>query len=383
MSRLAILAAALASSASVFAQTYSNTFGVYTITQDTGEDVPLASKHFQWPDLPYQADSGDGPRGTQQGYNICNATTQNQDSWCQTAYINSVDDFCLWGSPVSSETVGDVEEEMVAYCTKKVHGTRLLREGSIQGIQMVQTPDYVEIAGYIDQTALNLTADDAGGEEDPHGADERGNPLGSLLYSSAFNANNSQTNFTQVIEWSYFVGDGIFCFKACDPAGSRAAELCAHVYDRVGCTYNDPVAYSEINGTFQYCLGEDMTPPGQYVSDGITTTWFQPAESLGAITSIPYTPTIPATSQCTSYTSSAIYTELLGATGSASGSSASATGSSTGKSSGSQSSSGSVASSTSSTSAALRKADMTSGLTSLALMWVLGFVSFGAFVVAH
>lgn len=173
----------------------------------------------------------------------------------------------------------------------------------------VQTPDYVEIAGYIDQTALNLTADDAGGEEDPHGADERGNPLGSLLYSSAFNANNSQTNFTQVIEWSYFVGDGIFCFKACDPAGSRAAELCARtpsslssicmtshnldastdVYDRVGCTYNDPVAYSEINGTFQYCLGEDMTPPGQYVSDGITTTWFQPAESLGAITSIPYT----------------------------------------------------------------------------------------------
>lgn len=67
MSRFAILVAALASSSSVFAQTYSNTFGVYTITQDTGEDVPLASKHFQWPDLPYQADSGDGPRGTQQG----------------------------------------------------------------------------------------------------------------------------------------------------------------------------------------------------------------------------------------------------------------------------------------------------------------------------
>jgi hypothetical protein len=53
---------------------------------------------------------------------------------------------------------------------------------------------------------------DFGGEEDPHGADQRGNPLGSLLYSSAFGAGPASP-YKQVIEWSYFVGGGIFCFK--------------------------------------------------------------------------------------------------------------------------------------------------------------------------
>lgn len=37
------------------------------ILADTGGDVPLASKHFEYPYLPQKADSGDGPRGTQQG----------------------------------------------------------------------------------------------------------------------------------------------------------------------------------------------------------------------------------------------------------------------------------------------------------------------------
>ena len=62
---------------------------------DTGGDIPLASKHFQYPNLPYHADSGDGPRGTQSGYNICNSTTLGQDSMCQTAIFNSVEDFCV------------------------------------------------------------------------------------------------------------------------------------------------------------------------------------------------------------------------------------------------------------------------------------------------
>lgn len=33
------------------------------------------------------------------------------------------------------------------------------------------TAGYVQVVGQIDQTALNLQADDYGGEEDPHGAD--------------------------------------------------------------------------------------------------------------------------------------------------------------------------------------------------------------------
>ena len=45
---------------------------------------PLASKHFTWPDIPYQV-TGDqgGIRGPQAGFNLCNSTTENQDSMCQ------------------------------------------------------------------------------------------------------------------------------------------------------------------------------------------------------------------------------------------------------------------------------------------------------------
>lgn len=71
----------------------------------------------------------------------------------------------LWGSPNVNETVADTEEEMVAYCTSDKYGTRVLPPGALQGVQFIQTPDYVEIVGYIDQTALNLQADDYGGEE--------------------------------------------------------------------------------------------------------------------------------------------------------------------------------------------------------------------------
>lgn len=35
----------------------------------------------------------------------------------------------------------------------------------------MRTPDYVQVVGFIDQTQINLQADDTGGELDPHGAD--------------------------------------------------------------------------------------------------------------------------------------------------------------------------------------------------------------------
>jgi hypothetical protein len=161
--------------------------------------------------------------------------------------------------------------------------------------------------GFIDQTAINLRANDTGGEEDPHGADQRGNPLGALMYSSAFNTAGGPA-YTQVIEWSYFVGAGVFCYKACDPAGPNAAQLCQRVclslpchaliavdtglemcditdiYDRIGCTYNAPAHYETINGTFQSCQGENQLPAGTYVENGVTKTYTQPPESAGPIT---------------------------------------------------------------------------------------------------
>lgn len=58
----------------------------------------------------------------------------------------------------------------MAYCTKDTHGARTIRAGALQGVQMVRTSAYIQIVGFIDQTAIGLTADDSGGELDPHGA---------------------------------------------------------------------------------------------------------------------------------------------------------------------------------------------------------------------
>jgi len=290
------------------AQSYSNVYGNYTVTQDTGGDVPLVDKSFPYPDFPYQADTGTGPRGTQQGYNICNSTTAGPNSWCQTAFVNSISDFCIWGSPVTGQTVGDIEEEMVSYCTSSKYGGRVLSAGALTGVYAVRTPDYLEIVGFIDQTTVGLPANDTGGEEDPHGADSRGNPLGSLMYSSAFLATNpSAKDYVQVKEWNYFIGSGIFCMKVCDPASANAAQMCQHTYDEVGCTYNMPANYGTINGTFEQCLGDDQLPVGEYVVNGVTSTW---AQSEG-FTTVPYQPSVPPSSSCTTYSSAQLYTALM------------------------------------------------------------------------
>jgi hypothetical protein len=96
----------------------------------------------------------------------------------------------------------------------------------------MKTPDYVQVVGFIDQTKINLQADDSGGElgrrahyftrigadffersprrwcvqdaSEMYGhafiifLDLRGNPLGSLVYSTAW---GNGTEYTQVIEW--------------------------------------------------------------------------------------------------------------------------------------------------------------------------------------
>lgn len=347
MSRISTAAAVLvvaarAASAQVYTGYEGNPSAVYTVTQDTGGDVPLASKHFEYPYLPQKADSGDGPRGTQQGYNRCNSTTLGPTSFCQTAIMNSIDDFCIWGAPFANVTVAEDEEQLVAYCTTPNHGTRVLPEGTLQGVQFTKTPGYVQVVGFLDQTQIGLQADDYGGEEDPHGADQRGNPLGALMYSSAF-GNQGASNYTQVIEWSYFVGSGTFCYKACDPSGPNAARLCEHVYDRVGCTYNAPADYAAINGTFTDCQGDNQLPVGVYVGEnGQTSTWQQPPESLGPITTVPYTPSIPASSQCSTHSSAQLYTQLAAYQSSVSPSAASsaATSAPTGASSGAATTSG-------------------------------------------
>jgi hypothetical protein len=95
--------------------------------------------------------------------------------------------------------IADTEGEEVAWCTKPGRGTRTIPEGALQGVQFMKTSDYVQVVGFIDQTKINIADGDFGGELDPHGADLRGNPLGGLVYSTAWGGSND--SFTQVIEW--------------------------------------------------------------------------------------------------------------------------------------------------------------------------------------
>ncbi|KAF7350468.1 hypothetical protein MVEN_01352300 [Mycena venus] len=280
--------------------------------------TPLASKHFAYPTgIPFQADTDPNLiRGSQSGYNLCNSTTEGKSSLCQTSFLNALDDFCLWAPPKPNSLIADTEGEEVAWCTKPGRGTRLIPAGALQGVQFIRTPDYVQVVGFIDQTFINLMSDDSGGELDPHGADLRGNPLGGLVYSTAWSDDND--SYTQVIEWHNFMGGNQFCFKACDPSKSNAANYCQHVFDRIGCSYNAP--NNAQNGTFEACLGDNQDFPGIYTSNGAVLTYTQPPERLGPISTMPYDPKVPSSSSCTQYSSAQLFSALGTATSSASAS---------------------------------------------------------------
>ncbi|KAG9005477.1 hypothetical protein FRB90_010380 [Tulasnella sp. 427] len=265
--------------------------------------TPLASQHFSYNNLasPFLLRH-------HVPHNICNSTTEGPTSMCQTLIINSLDDFCLWGPPTPNQSVGDIEGQMVAWCTKPGHGTRVIPQGTITGAQFMRTPDYIQITGVISQANIDMDPADGGGEMDPHGADQRGNPLGGLVFTNAWG-----NGYQQAIEWHNFMGSNIFCLKACDPKGAHAADFCQHVFDRIGCQYNAPAGY--VDGEFTSCLGDSQDFPGVYTgADGVVSTYTQPPESLGPISTMPYTARIPASSSCTTFTSAAIYTGQPSAT---------------------------------------------------------------------
>jgi hypothetical protein len=87
-------------------------------------------------------------------------------------------------------------DQAVAWCTKAGYGTRIIPQGALTGVQFIKTPAYVQITGLIKQEQIYIDPSDSGGELDPHGADQRGNPLGGLLFSKAFNG-----NWVQAVEW--------------------------------------------------------------------------------------------------------------------------------------------------------------------------------------
>lgn len=82
---------------------------------------------------------------------------------CQTSYINSLSDFCLFAPPESTPNplsidfnltflgilaanIGDSETREVAYCTAAGHGARLMPSGTITGAHLISTPHYIQVS---------------------------------------------------------------------------------------------------------------------------------------------------------------------------------------------------------------------------------------------
>ncbi|GAA5980716.1 hypothetical protein JCM5350_006362 [Sporobolomyces pararoseus] len=284
---------------------------------------PLTDYTYSYSAIPYQVNPYPVGRGPQSGYNICNSTTSGPDSNCQTLVANNISDFCLWGSPTTSAngTIGDVEAAVVAYCTNDQHGARVMPPGTITGLQVLRTKAYTQWTGRMNLTGVNLMSDDTGGELDPHGADQLGNPLGGLVYSFGLPSGDNKT-LAQVISWNQFIGTGEFCLKLCDPSVT-SPNYCENKFDLIGCAYNMPASYED--NVFLDCDSDLQEVVGTYVSGGQTLTWSQPS-SLPADSTLPWTPSIPATSNCKTYQSTDIFpTSLLGYQTSGLSTSASAT----------------------------------------------------------
>ncbi|KIM83559.1 carbohydrate-binding module family 13 protein [Piloderma croceum F 1598] len=196
---------------------------------------------------------------SQNGTNNC-GNVSSQTSMCQTMWMNDADDFCLWGPPENG-TIGDTEQEVVAWCTKSGYGTRTIPNGTLAGVHFVRTPNYVQVTGVGNFTNINVAMGDEGGELDPHGADSNGNPIGGLVFGNTFAPN------LQYHEWTSFIGDTEFCMRAC--IGPDARGNCQHIYDEMGCFWNMPANYDA--GIFESCLGDNDIPMGVYG----TSTWFQ------------------------------------------------------------------------------------------------------------
>ncbi|KAF5379825.1 hypothetical protein D9615_005796 [Tricholomella constricta] len=196
----------------------------------------------------------------QYGTNKC-GTASSQTSNCQNAYLNSAEDFCLFGPPNPDSTIGDTEYEAVSWCTKSGRGTRTIPDGALKGVHFLRTPDYVQVTGVGDLTKLNILKGDAGGELDNRGADGRGNPAGGLVYGNTFG------DGTQYHEWTEFISDTEFCFRAC--TGGDATVNCNHIYDVMGCYWNIPANYGA--GVFENCDADNDLPMGVYG----TSTWYQ------------------------------------------------------------------------------------------------------------
>ncbi|GAA5948580.1 hypothetical protein JCM21900_005180 [Sporobolomyces salmonicolor] len=198
--------------------------------------------------LPHTTESG------QYGYNDCTKYGDSPSANCQTLWLNSIDDFCLWAPPKKA-TIGDSERYLRGCLTDKYIRTCNTALSSI-----------VFLIGKF--TQMNIPAGDEGGELDPHGADGNGNPIGAIVLT------NIGGKTQQLTEWNQFISDEMFCIRACW-SESDGPQWCNHIYDVMGCMWNDPGSYN--SGSFDTCAADTPAMPmGEYkLKNGATSTWHQ------------------------------------------------------------------------------------------------------------
>ncbi|EPQ31712.1 uncharacterized protein PFL1_01045 [Pseudozyma flocculosa PF-1] len=206
--------------------------------------------------------------GGQTSYNDCQTRygASSPTAKCANAFINSIKDFCVYGPPNTKKyvTIGDSEEVLVSYCMKSGYGTRLIPDGTIKGAHFLKTPSFVQVTGTGDFTKIHVQAGDEGGELDPHGATGFGNPIGGLVFTRAYTG-----NWEQLPEWQNFMSATEFCFRACRATDPYAKQWCPHIYDVMGCQWNEPANYEP--GVFEQCDGTQGQWPGVYGG----STWYQ------------------------------------------------------------------------------------------------------------
>ncbi|PWN50541.1 hypothetical protein IE53DRAFT_387139 [Violaceomyces palustris] len=197
-------------------------------------------------------------------------TPINQSSDSRLASVNSVDDWCTFGPDIPGTAIGDGEESTVAYCTKPRNNARVIPDGTVTAAHFVKTPLYVQIMALGDFTKIGIPAGDEGGELDPHGATNMGNPIGGNVTSNV----SGQDVFYE--EWMNYAAANEICFRICI-AGTDIAPTpleCQHTLDVMGCTFVMPGNYND--NVFESCDGDAAYPPGLYPqSDGGTSTFQQ------------------------------------------------------------------------------------------------------------
>jgi len=201
-------------------------------------------------------------------------TPVNQDSDSRLASVNSVDDWCTFAPKDSTKELGDVEEEVVVYCTKPRNNARVIPDGTVTAAHFVKTPLYVQIMALGDFTKINIQKGDHGGELDPHGATGQGNPIGGNVTS---NVTGKDVSYQ---EWMNYVGFDNLCFRICYAGADDAkpTDVCNHVFDKVGCRWVMPGDYTP--DSFDSCEADAAYPPGVFLQGSSTSTFQQFATGL-------------------------------------------------------------------------------------------------------